>query len=182
MIQKEEVFRIGRLGKPHGVDGEIAFSFTDDVFDRTESPYWVMDIDGILVPFFLESYRFRSDSAALVKFLDMDDAESVKMVADHDVFYPVAYASAEEQMQAELSWQHFCGFEVELSDTHQKLGVIEDVDDSTLNVLFRIGKGDDSLIIPANEDFIDEMDLEHKRLVMHLPEGLLSLDTIETFE
>ena len=72
MIKQEEVFRIGRLGKTHGVKGEVSFQFDDDVFDRVDCDYLVLDIDGILVPFFMEEYRFRSDSVALMKFEDID--------------------------------------------------------------------------------------------------------------
>ena len=36
-----------------------AFAITDDVFDRVDAEYLVLDIDGILVPFYLEEYRFR---------------------------------------------------------------------------------------------------------------------------
>lgn len=57
MIRQEDVYRIGRIGKPHGVGGELTFAFDDDVFDRCDAEYLVLDIDGILVPFFMESYR-----------------------------------------------------------------------------------------------------------------------------
>ena len=66
MIKQEEVYKIGRLGKAHGVKGEVSFQFDDDVFDRVDADYLILDIDGILVPFFMEEYRFRSDSTALV--------------------------------------------------------------------------------------------------------------------
>ena len=72
MIKQEEVFKIGRLGKAHGVKGELSFMFDDDVFDRVDADYLVLDVDGILVPFFIEEYRFRSDSTALVKFEGVD--------------------------------------------------------------------------------------------------------------
>ena len=68
MIKNEDVYRIGKLGKPHGVQGEISFLFTDDVFDRVEADYLLLSIDGILVPFFIEEYRFKSAENALVKF------------------------------------------------------------------------------------------------------------------
>ena len=58
MIRRDEVYKIGKLGKPHGVKGEITFAITDDVFDRVDAEYLVLDIDGILVPFYLEEYRF----------------------------------------------------------------------------------------------------------------------------
>ena len=37
MITKNSVFKIGLLGKPHGVKGEIQFRFIDDIFDRQQS-------------------------------------------------------------------------------------------------------------------------------------------------
>ena len=54
MIRKEDCYKIGRLGKAHGVKGEVTFQLTDDVFDRTDSEYLLVEVDGILVPFFME--------------------------------------------------------------------------------------------------------------------------------
>ena len=67
MIRQEEVYKIGKLGKTHGVKGELSFLFDDDVFDRVDADYLVLDLDGILVPFFIEEYRFRSDSNVILK-------------------------------------------------------------------------------------------------------------------
>jgi len=47
MIREEEVYKIGKLGKTHGVKGEISFLFDDDVFDRVEADYLVLMVDGI---------------------------------------------------------------------------------------------------------------------------------------
>ena len=47
MIKAEEVYKIGRLGKAHGVKGEVSFQFDDDIFDRVDADYLVLDIDGI---------------------------------------------------------------------------------------------------------------------------------------
>ncbi len=67
MIKKEEVYKIGLFNKPHGIHGELQFTFTDDIFDRVDCDYLICLLDGIFVPFFIEEYRFRSDSTALVK-------------------------------------------------------------------------------------------------------------------
>ena len=66
MIKREEVYKIGIFNKPHGIHGELLFTFTDDIFDRVEAEYIVCLLDGIFVPFFIEEYRFRSDSTALL--------------------------------------------------------------------------------------------------------------------
>ena len=61
MIRQDDVYKIGRLGKPHGIHGELSLQFADDVFDRTDADYLILDVDGILVPFYIDEYRFRSN-------------------------------------------------------------------------------------------------------------------------
>ena len=79
MIKREDVYKIGVFNKPHGIHGELSFTFTDDIFDRVEAEYLICLLDGIFVPFFLEEYRFRSDSTALVKLEGVDTAERARM-------------------------------------------------------------------------------------------------------
>ena len=84
MIKREDVYKIGRLGKAHGVKGEVSFQFDDDIFDTTDADYLILEIDGILVPFFMEEYRFRNDSLALVKFCDVSNSKVVGKIAAID--------------------------------------------------------------------------------------------------
>ena len=72
MIKKEDVYKIGRIGKPHGVHGEVQMQYSDDVFDVVDANYLLLNVDGILVPFFMEEYRFRSDEIVLMKFCDIN--------------------------------------------------------------------------------------------------------------
>ena len=67
MIKKEDVFKIGQFAKPHGIKGEITLLTTSDVFDDSDDPFIVCEFEGILVPFFIEEYRYKSDSSILVK-------------------------------------------------------------------------------------------------------------------
>ena len=85
MIKEDEVYKIGRLGKIHGVRGEISFLFDDDVFDRMDADYLILRVDGILVPFFLEEYRFKSDANAIVKFDGIDTQERARELTGCDV-------------------------------------------------------------------------------------------------
>ena len=47
MIKEEDVYKIGRIGKPHGVSGEVTLRFSDDVFDRVDADYVVLLVDEI---------------------------------------------------------------------------------------------------------------------------------------
>ena len=88
MIDKSEVYCIGRLGKPHGVKGEISFQFVDDRFDRIDIDYLILSIDHLLVPFFIEEYRFKSNEVALVKFCDIATQQRAAELAGCDVYLP----------------------------------------------------------------------------------------------
>lgn len=170
MIKKEEVYKIGVINKPHGVKGEVSFTFTDDIFDRVDCDYLILLMDGILVPFFIEEYRFRSDNSALVKFEDIDTSEKARMFTNVEVFFPVKYVEEQDEV---TSWNYFVGFKVD--DVHHgTLGVIIDVDDTTMNVLFVIEtEGGEEILLPAHEEFILDIDHKKKCVKVDIPEGLL---------
>lgn len=62
---------------------------------------------------------------------------------------------------------------------HGHLGEVTDVDDSTLNTLFIVDRQGEELLIPAQEDFIVDIDQQHKVITVDLPQGLLNLDEAE---
>lgn len=168
MIRQEEVFRIGRLGKAHGVKGEVSFQFDDDIFDRVDSDYLILEVDGILVPFFIEEYRFRSDTVALVKFEDIDTQQRAQELTGCDVYFPRSLA--EEDDTPTLTF--LVGFNIVEADTGTTIGRIAVIDDSTANLLFEL---EDGRLIPANDDLINDIDNKRKVITMTIPEGLLEL-------
>ena len=169
MIRKEDVYKIGRIGKAHGVKGEVSFNFDDDVFDRVEAEYLILEVDGILVPFFMEEYRFRSDSTALVKFEDIDTQERARELTNCDVYFPRDLADDEEEV---LTYSFLVGFDIVEAKTDKKVGVIASIDDSTANILFEL---EDGRLIPASEELITDIDKDKKTITINLPEGILDL-------
>ena len=164
------------FNKPHGIHGELSFTFTDDIFDRADCDYLICEVDGIFVPFFIEEYRFRSDSTALVKLEGIDSAERARMFTNVEVYFPAKFV--EEVTPGDLSWDFFVGFRME--DLHHgPLGEIVDVDTTTMNTLFVVDKEGEELLVPAQEAFIVGVDQEQKLVTVDLPAGLLSLDEVE---
>ena len=168
MIKSEEVYRIGRLGKTHGVKGEVSFQFDDDIFDQVDCDYLVLDVDGILVPFFIEEYRFRSDSVALVKFEDIDTQQRAQELTGCDVYFPRALAAEDESPSLTM----LVGFDIVEANGGTTVGRIAAIDDSTANLLFEL---EDGRLIPANDDLIEDIDTQQQKITMSLPEGLLTL-------
>ena len=168
MIKPEEVYRIGRLGKAHGVKGEVSLQFDDDIFDRVDCDYLVLDVDGILVPFFIEEYRFRSNTVALVKFEDVDTQLRAAELTGCDVYFPRALADEDDAPALAL----LVGFDLFEANAGRTVGRIAAIDDTTANTLFEL---EDGRLIPASDDLVDNIDLKHRTITMRLPEGLLDL-------
>ena len=169
MIRKEDVYRIGKLGKTHGVRGEISFLFDDDVFDRVDADYLILSIDDILVPFFIEEYRFKTDSNALMKFEGIDTQERARELTGCEVYFPHELADSDEDT---ISWAAIVGFDITDADSNRTIGRIAAVDDSTINILFEL---EDGRLIPASEDLITAIDQQARTITMRLPVGLLNL-------
>ena len=168
------MFEIGTITRTHGVKGEVAFQFTDDVWDRVEADYLFLRLDGLLVPFFLEEWRFRSDYVALLKFEDIDDTDAANRLVGAKVFFPKELIP-EDVADDELTWHMFTGFEV--WQDGQLLGTVTGVDDRTANILLYITTpGQTELIIPAVEEFVLGADHKARTLEVRIPTELLSLN------
>ena len=167
MIRRDDVYKIGKLGKPHGVKGEITFAITDDVFDRVDAEYLVLDINGILVPFYMEEYRFKNDENVLVKFEDIDTQEQARNYTGCEVYFP--------RHLSDSDGEHI-GFQLVDIPTGKVVGTIDHVDDSTINLLFEVTTPEgEEVLIPASNDLIEEVNAEKKEIRMAIPEGLLEL-------
>lgn len=173
MIRREEVFRIGRMGKPHGVDGELQMQFSDDVFDRVEADFLVLDIDGILVPFFLEAYRFRSDEMALVKFEGINSDTQARQLSLCEVFFPKRLADDDAPI---ANWNSLLGYQILHAGTEDAVGEVQSVDSSTANVLLYVSTPEGTThIIPASPELMKDVDTRQRTILMDIPDGLLDL-------
>lgn len=170
MIREEDVYKIGVIGKTHGVKGELSIHVDDDVFDRVDADYLVLRLDGILVPFFMEEYRFRSEEVVLMKFVSVDTQERARELTGTEVFFPRHLAESEEE--TEMSMAQIVGFSIVNDADGKEVGRVENIDDSTVNTLFELDNG---ILIPATDDMVTEIDMEKRIVRMLLPEGLLDL-------
>ena len=173
MIRKEEVFKIGQFAKPHGIKGELSLVTNSDVFEDAEDPYIICDMDGILVPFFVEDFRYKTDTVTLVKLEDVNSEADARMFVNKEVFYPLD-AVDEDDLVGDMTWDSFIGYTV-IEEKLGILGKITDVDESTINVLLSVDHEGEELLIPAAEELITDADHEARTLTVSLPDGLLEL-------
>ncbi len=172
MIESSSVIAIGKVLKPHGIDGEMAVTVSPDLDWTEDMDCLVCSMDGILVPFFLESVREKSATTLLVKFQDVDTIDATARFIGVKVYMPRRFAVMDESDAP--AWSTFIDWEV-VDSAAGSLGHVKDIDDSTANVLLLVSDGDRERMIPANPDWIESVDEKNSILKLNLPEGLADL-------
>lgn len=178
MIASEEIKPVGKFLKPHGVNGEITLLRDFDDIDFEDFSCLVVDIDGIFVPFFLNSVRPKGNDTDLVTIDGVNDELQAARFTNKTVYVlrkelePDTGASdGEEGFYAD----DFIGYSV-VTDKSVTLGKVTGIEDTTANYLFIVETPDGTnLLIPVAEEFIADIDPERKTLTLDLPEGLLEM-------
>lgn len=174
MITRRQLTEVGRTIKPHGINGEIAAT-VDPILDLDNARCVVLDIDGIYVPFFVESWRSRGSEAVLLDIDGVDDEKAAKALCGKDI-----YALNEDVEHPGNDADGFyaddlVGYSI-IDATGELIGVIAGIDTSTVNTLFEVKRPDDTKIyVPLADEFIIAIDPDKSTITMELPDGLLDL-------
>ncbi|MBR0036812.1 MAG: 16S rRNA processing protein RimM [Bacteroidales bacterium] len=177
MIKQEQLIEIGTIQKVHGLKGEMNVSVSNSVFDDVQRcPYLVCEVDGIFVPFFIESYRWKGNASILLKLEDVDTIAQAEMFCGQPLYFDRRCFSKKEEKEYETVEEEeagLIGYMVEDVNTGI-LGPITDIDDQTANVLFMVDYQGQELLLPAAEELIVGIDDEKRIITMNLPTGLVN--------
>ncbi|MDR2145006.1 MAG: 16S rRNA processing protein RimM [Tannerella sp.] len=170
MIEKKDLRAVGRFTKPHGVKGEITLVTDFELPDSEEDTFIIVELDGVFVPFFMESWRTKNAGSVLVKFENMDSEREVKIFAGKSAYLLASMVEIDDENA--VNQRDFTGFSITDSQ-RQWQGEVIDYDDSTANCLLKVMAEGRELIIPTA--FISRMDAEKRELEVSLPDGLLEI-------
>ncbi|MDR1372973.1 MAG: 16S rRNA processing protein RimM [Dysgonamonadaceae bacterium] len=178
MIGRDEITRAGEFRKPHGVRGEIGFTFTEGLFDGAGGSgrrFVFCEIDGLFVPFCIDDCRLTSCSSGIMSVIGLDSVEKVRLLANRWFYVPDEYLKVRGD-SVSRGWRRFLHY-VLVDDSAGVVGTVSGIDSSTLNTLFVVSSGASEFLVPAAEEFIVSIDESRKVLTVNLPSGLLDLSS-----
>jgi len=177
MITREELIEIGRFNKPHGVAGELSATVDVDFDVLSAFSCLVCEIDGIYVPFFVNSCRPKAAESVLLTIDGINNEQEATQLVNHDIYVlKREFNDASEDDDADgYPLDFFIGFELQ-DVSGERVGVITEVNEQTENAIFILDRDGDEIMVPATDDLIVEFDLDKKVMVMDLPQGLLDLN------
>ncbi|MEE1021855.1 MAG: ribosome maturation factor RimM [Muribaculaceae bacterium] len=184
MITPDSIEEIGKFLKTHALKGELNAQLDIDAsFIDPDTPL-IVSLEGIFVPFFPESVRPKGHFASLVKLQGVDSEEEARRFVNLPIFARKADVEdflgdddGEEGADEGAYADDLIGFSIVDAGSGDVIGIVEDVDYTTVNTLFIVDAGGETLYIPASPDFITAINPEEEVIEMSLPDGLVDLNS-----
>ena len=169
---------IGILRKAHGVRGEASIEpWTDDLdrFDDLETITLVSPGDKELRELTIERWRPHA-GRALIKFAGIDTPEDVQRLQNWTVEIPED--QARELDEDEYFLHDLVGLTLFDADGKER-GVVTEVIEGGGGLLLSVKRPDGKQFeVPFAADLCTEIDVQAKKMIVALPEGLDDLDAV----
>ena len=167
-----ENYLLGRIGKTHGLKGELKFSCPEEnaiylgqvLSDNLMC--WVKTSQGTF-PVYIE--YFRSDGFIL-KLKHVDNVEDAKIYCQGDVL--VEDLGGAENLVIKDALEDAM---IVLEDGKQ-IGRIRSIEEYPAHDMAIVQYGDKEILIPMVDEFFVDFIIEKKELVLRLPDGILDLN------
>lgn len=161
---------IGYISKTHGLKGQVVLRLNEYMFIDTEKIASIfLEINGSKVPYFIETIQ-TNNVGYIVKFDTINSIDdSKKLIAKK------AFSLPEFIIEDEESLNEFVGYEI-LDEHHGNIGTIVAIDEKTENILITVAHPNGKeIILPFNDDFIEEIDDDLKTILFKAPQGLIEM-------
>ena len=167
----QEFLEIGQIINTFGIKGMVKVKpFTDDItrFDDLEKVYVVSNRSK--KQYEIEEVKYHKDMV-LIKFKGIDKVEEAELLRNS--YLKVNRAAEPELEEGTYYIVDLLGIDV-YSDEGNLLGKLDDIFNNGSSDIYvvkdELGK---QLLLPAISDVIKEIDIENKKIVVHLIKGLV---------
>ena len=163
---------MGRVAKTHGIKGEITIKLdVDDPSAYHDMKYFLLEINKILTPFFVEKI-VNSGDKFFVTIQDIRTVEAASALTGKEVYLPL-------EMLPKLSGKQFYYHEIKgftLVDAEKgELGPINEVIEYPTQAIIQVFKDQKEILIPILDQVIQKVDRKAKKLYVKAPEGLIDM-------
>lgn len=165
--------KAGKVSKPNGLRGEVNILLEPEAGKHIEPDHPLfIDIDGQRVPFYVEEVELVSKDQAIVKFEFIDSLDEARKVSGCSLYFDPAHNPVPVQKENDL--HSVVGYQA-CDRQVGELGQISAFIPNAMNPVFLIDYKGGELMVPAVEDFIEQIDSQNQKVHLILPEGLTSL-------
>ncbi len=172
-MRKKDCFYLGKIAKKYSFKGEVlVYLDTDEPELYTELESMFVEINGHLVPFFIEKSSIHREKFLRTQFEDMHSEQDADTIVGKDVYLPLTMLPKLEGNK--FYYHEVVGFDA-IDQRLGNFGTILRISDNGVQALFEVQKDDAVILIPLIDEFIIEVNRENKSILFNTPEGLIDL-------
>lgn len=171
-MRKEDCYLLGKITRRHGLSGNVILKLDTDqpeLYNKLGSIF--VEINGLLVPFFIEKSSWSKLDALNISFKNSSEA-LVDQSLGKNVYLPLS--TLPKLSGKQFYYHEVIGFNI-LDENNSNCGVIMSVNDQTAQNYFITDFGGKEIVIPIIKDWILEVNREEKYIKIQLPEGLMDV-------
>lgn len=174
IISHKDCFNLGHIAKSKGFKGELSlFLDVDEPENYRDLDRILVDMNGVLTPFFIDSMRLKENGYADIKLEGVETKDDSVRLSGKQVFLPIT--DLPPLPDDEYYLHDLEGMKV-IDATHGALGQVEKVLDYSNNPLIEVHDGQNEVLIPINDLFVKNVDKSKKEILVDLPEGLIDVN------
>jgi len=165
-------YQLGYVIKKHGLNGEVTIFLDVDFpqeYRELESVF--VEINQKLVPFFIEKIVIKGNKAH-VKFEEVEGIEAAEELRSKKLYLPLS--SLPDLEEGQFYYHQVIGYEV-VDNQKGGIGKLSSILSGPQQDLFVIDYNSKEVLVPVNDEIIDEIDHTNKAIKVNLPEGLLEI-------
>lgn len=151
-MRKKDCFYLGKIAKKFSFKGEVlVYLDTDEPELYTELESMFVEINGHLVPFFIEKASLHKEKFLRTQFEDVDSEDAADDIVGKDVYLPLTMLPTLEGNK--FYYHEVVGFDA-IDQRLGNFGTILRISDNGVQALFEVQKDDAVILIPLIDEFI----------------------------
>ncbi|WKW47093.1 ribosome maturation factor RimM [Myroides sp. JBRI-B21084] len=172
-MRKKDCFYLGKIAKKFSFKGEVlVYLDTDEPELYTELESMFVEINGHLVPFFIDKASLHKEKFLRTQFEDVDSEDAADDIVGKDVYLPLTMLPTLEGNK--FYYHEVVGFDA-IDQRLGNFGTILRISDNGVQALFEVQKDDAVILIPLIDEFIIEVNRTNKSILFNTPQGLIDL-------
>jgi len=168
-VSMKNMLRVGKITNTHGIRGDVKVLPLTDYMERFEELEWVY-IDGYREKFYIENIKYKP-TLVILSFKGYEDINLVEKFKDK-------YLLIDETQRRDLPEDTYYIADIIGLDVYtvndEYIGKVKDIIQTGSSEVYIIKSADNKeIMIPAVKEFIPEISLEKRKIVIDPIEGMI---------
>ena len=169
----KDCFYLGKIVKKYSFKGELLAKLDTDepnIYENLDTIF--IDVNGTLIPFFIEKSQLHKSDLLRLKFEDVSCEADANALLKSDLYLPLDLLP---KLQGNKFYFHeVINFQL-IDENFGPVGNVKGVNDTTAQALFEVDRDGIEILIPVNDDIIIKLDKINKTIIVNTPPGLIEL-------